>query len=63
MSQPPATLSLGRVAGEQASRIALIDAGQPLSYGELWAGAQAAQGWLAAQGLLDAPLLACVAEA
>ncbi|MEZ4369206.1 MAG: class I adenylate-forming enzyme family protein [Polyangiaceae bacterium] len=63
LSREPATLSLGRVAGEQASRIALIDSDQPVSYGELWAGAQAAQGWLAAQGLLDAPLLASVAEA
>ncbi|MEZ4232953.1 MAG: long-chain fatty acid--CoA ligase [Polyangiaceae bacterium] len=63
MTQGSASLSLGRVAGEGAHEIALIDGDQLVTYAELLAGARAAQGWLAAQGLLDAPLLASVAEA
>ncbi len=63
MSFGSTALSLGRVAGEQPSRIALIDGDQLVSFGQLLDGARGAQAWLAEQGLLDAPLLASVAEA
>src|SRR5690606_37833132 len=56
-------LSLRRVAGEQPERLALIDGDVQVSYAELLSGAQAAQGWLFSQGLLEQPLLAIVAEA
>lgn len=63
MIQRSASLSLGRVAGEGLTEIALIDGDQLVSYAELLDGARGAQAWLAAQGLLDAPILASVAEA